>query len=88
MKSEEIQPGDIVYATATITNDGSLPDTPDGAILAEAGCRGVLINTGHLEEDPRQELFLVRFEDADKNLGPAIGCWPEELRREVDSAKA
>ncbi len=82
MKSETIQPGDIVYAATTISNDGSLPDYPTEAILAEKGSRGVLINIGHYEEFPDTELFLVRFEDAEKNLGPAIGCLADELRRE------
>jgi nitrogen fixation protein NifZ len=40
----------------------------------------VIIETGHLEEEPRRKLYLVRFEDQDLNLGPATGCWPEELQ--------
>jgi nitrogen fixation protein NifZ len=40
----------------------------------------VLLNVGHVEAEPEQTLYLVRFEDADGNLGPPVGCLPEELR--------
>lgn len=79
MKLEELQPGDILFAAARITNDGSIPGLPEDSVIAEPGTRGVLINTGHLEENPNQELYLVRFEQADGELGPPTGCWPEEL---------
>ena len=84
MRLVDIQPGDIVYAKTTITNDGSLPDYPTEAVLAVSGTRGVLINTGRLEDNPEKELFLVRFEDPQQNLGPAIGCWAEELKMTND----
>jgi nitrogen fixation protein NifZ len=83
MNLRDLQPGDMVYAAATITNDGSMPDLPDETVLAEKGTRGVLINAGHLEEDPSQELFLVRFETGPGELGPPTGCWPEELAMEA-----
>jgi nitrogen fixation protein NifZ len=79
MALKDLQPGDIVYAASAITNDGSVPHLAENAVIANAGSRGVLINTGHLEEDPERVLYLVRFEDADQELGPPIGCWPEEL---------
>jgi nitrogen fixation protein NifZ len=53
-------------------------------MLAPEGSRGVIIRKGHLEDDPDRTLFLVRFEDEEKNLGPAIGAWPEELRAEAE----
>jgi nitrogen fixation protein NifZ len=40
----------------------------------------VIIETGHLQDEPRRKLYLVRFEDQDLNLGPPTGCWPEELQ--------
>jgi len=40
---------------------------------------------GHLEEDPSQELFLVRFETGTGELGPPTGCWREELAVEGPS---
>ena len=79
MNLSELNPGDIVYALQEIANDGSMADLPDDHLLARAGSRGVIINTGHLEETPEQEVFLVRFEDENGNLGPELGCWPEEL---------
>lgn len=79
MKLSDLQPGDIIYAATPIVNDGSLPQLERDALLANAGARGVLINIGHLEEDPERELFLVRFENTSGELGPPTGCWPEEL---------
>lgn len=79
MNLKELQPGDMVYAATEIYNDGSIPQMEDGHHIAAAGTRGVILNTGHLEEQPEKELYLVRFETGDKELGPAIGCWPDEL---------
>ena len=79
MNIEEVDKGDTVYAASHIFNDGGIPGLPTDALLAEPGTRGVVIETGHLEEMPTRKLFLVRFEDAELNLGPAAGCWPEEL---------
>lgn len=79
MSIEQLQPGDIIFAATDIVNDGSLPEMAEGALIAATGCRGVLINTGHLEEDEAQTIYLVRFEDAAKELLPPVGCWPAEL---------
>jgi nitrogen fixation protein NifZ len=79
MTLENLQPGDMVFAATDIYNDGSVPELPEDMRFATAGSRGVLINTGHLEEDPNTVLFLVRFEDDNNELGPPVGCWPEEL---------
>ena len=76
---EQLQPGDMIYAATDILNDGSIPDIPEGEMIATAGSRGVLINTGHLEENEEQSVYLVRFEDAQSELLPPVGCWPEEL---------
>ena len=76
MNLKELQPGDVVYANTNITNDGSMPS---GELVAPSGSRGVIINVGHLENDPGQELMLVRFETHGDKLGPAVGCWFEEL---------
>jgi nitrogen fixation protein NifZ len=82
MNLDQPNPGDIVYAAKEIRNDGGIPEIPDDAVIAVPGTRGVVVNIGHLERDPQRELFLVRFEDADLNLGPPTGCWPEELSAE------
>lgn len=82
MTIEQLQPGDIIYAATDITNDGSLPELDQNELIAPVGSRGVLINTGHLEEDEDQSIYLVRFENSNKELLPPIGCWPQELSSE------
>jgi len=79
MALEDLQPGDMIFAATEIYNDGSVPEIPVDTHIAATGARGVLINTGHLEEEPNQVLFLVRFEDSNNDLGPPVGCWPEEI---------
>lgn len=76
------QPGDIVFSTKEIINDGTLPELPDDALIAAAGARGVLINEGRLEEFPDKTLYLVRFENEEGVLGLPVGVWPEELTQE------
>ena len=80
MHLRELQPGDLIYAAATIINDGSVPGVGEDAILAQPGTRGVLINSGYLEEQPERSLYLVRFETHTGTLGPPTGCWEEELK--------
>jgi nitrogen fixation protein NifZ len=80
MSISRLNPGDIVFAAKEIVNDGSLPGMDQHALIAKSGGRGVVINVGHVEEQPDMELFLVRFENDDAELGPPVGCWPEELR--------
>ncbi|MDP2904207.1 MAG: nitrogen fixation protein NifZ [Methylovulum sp.] len=79
MRVEDLDIGDIVYAATAITDDGSMPDGVEGEILAEAGTRGVIAMIGHVEEQPERNVFLVRFEDKEMNLGNPIGCWVEDL---------
>ena len=80
MDLEHLSPGDVVFAASHIYNDGGIPEVPMDALLAKAGTRGVIIETGHLEEAPHRKVYLVRFEDEALNLGPPTGCWPEELQ--------
>jgi nitrogen fixation protein NifZ len=75
----QLEPGDRVYANVEIRSDGSIPGLAADTLLARAGTRGVIVNIGHLEEDPGRALYLVRFEDERLDLGPPVGCWPEEL---------
>lgn len=89
MSLRQLNLGDIVYAKKALHNDeGSIPELPEGALIADIGTRGVLVNIGHLEELPDAELYLVRFEQKDKNndLGPPTGCWAEELASEEELA--
>jgi nitrogen fixation protein NifZ len=80
MNLENLSKGDTVYAASHIYNDGSIPHVEQDQLLAEPGTRGVIIETGHLEESPERKIYLVRFEDKALNLGPATGCWAEELK--------
>ena len=75
----DLQPGDIVYASQTLYNDGTVPGYPEDGIIAEAGTRGALVNIGHPEEAPNETIYLVRFETGDGSLGQPIGCLPEEI---------
>lgn len=79
---ETLEEGDAVYAAGAIYNDGGLEGVAERALLFPAGTRGVIVRKGHLEEDEQRSVFLVRFEDAEKNLAEPIGCWAEELRAE------
>jgi nitrogen fixation protein NifZ len=82
MSIDKLQPGDMIFAATHVYNDGSVPGVDTDARIAAAGTRGVLINTGHLEEEPDKILMLVRFEDDNLDLGPPVACWPEELSAE------
>jgi nitrogen fixation protein NifZ len=79
MNIEDLDLGDVVYAARPIIDDGSMPDSEEGILLAPAGARGVIVMKGYVEEDPVRSVFLVRFEDPDLNLGRPIGCWVEDL---------
>ncbi|MGJ0485498.1 MAG: nitrogen fixation protein NifZ [Methylomicrobium sp.] len=79
MNIEDLDLGDVVYATRPIIDDGSMPDGEEGILLAPAGARGVIMMKGYVEENPERCVFLVRFEDRDLNLGRPIGCWVEDL---------
>ncbi len=81
------QPGDMVCATRDLFNDpieetgeSAIPGVLPGTRLVAAGTRGMVVNAGHAEASPDDEIYLVRFEaDADGGLGEPIGCLAEEL---------
>ncbi|MGR8935698.1 MAG: nitrogen fixation protein NifZ [Gammaproteobacteria bacterium] len=83
MKVADLDIGDVVYAAHALSNDGSMPGYAEGETIAETGTRGVIVMKGYLEDDPERSVFLVRFEDAELNLGNPIGCWVEDLRVEI-----
>ncbi|MDD5394344.1 MAG: nitrogen fixation protein NifZ [Thiothrix sp.] len=85
MDIAQIQPGDMVFAAADLFSDGEIPGYAEGALVVKAGTRGVLINTGHYEEYPDVEFYLVQFEDESGTLGLSLGCWAEELSVSIDS---
>jgi nitrogen fixation protein NifZ len=51
----------------------------------------VVVNHGHAAVDPAQEIYLVRFEGeagAAGDLGPPVGCLPDELTQDETRASA
>ena len=75
-------PGDMVFSTRSLYNDGGMPDLAPDALIVSAGARGVVVKLGHVEAAPEQTLYVVRFEDVDGVLGPPVGCLPEELTQD------
>lgn len=81
------QMGDMVYAAQDLYNEAleesgesAVPGAEPDALLTAAGTRGVVVNVGHAQEMPDEEIYLVRFEiDADGTLAEPIGCLAEEL---------
>ena len=81
------QMGDMVFAAQDLfnepleeTGESGIPDVDPGELLATTGTRGVVVNVGHAQEMPGEEIYLVRFEmDADGTLAEPIGCLSEEL---------
>ncbi len=79
--------GDMVSAAQDLfnepvedTGESGIPGIAAGALLAGAGTRGVVVNIGHAEAAPRQQIYLVRFETGpDGTLAEPIGCLGEEL---------
>ena len=86
MNNAHLQSGDTIYAREDIFNDGSFPSHAGNALLVRSGTRGVIINCGHLEENERQQIYLVQFEDPGNNndLGMVVGCWPEDIQPAYD----
>lgn len=77
--------GEIVFCRELLINDGGIPGIAADAVLATPGRRGVVVNAGHAEFDPQQAIYLVRFEGesgALGELGPPVGCLPEELTQD------
>jgi len=81
------QMGDRVFAAQDLfnepldeTGESSIPGVAPDALLAAAGTRGVVVNVGHAQEMPNEEIYLVRFEmDAYGTLAEPIGCLTDEL---------
>lgn len=80
--------GEMVFSRELLVNDGGIADVAADAVLATPGQRGVVVNHGHVEADPDQAIYLVRFEGDGDGLGPPVGCLPEELTQDEAWAKA
>lgn len=89
--SAMFQIGDIVFAREALYNDGHIPDIPAEAGLAAPGDRGVVVQIGRVAAGmgpEEQFIYLVRFEQANEQLGPPVGCLPEELTQDEAAARA
>jgi nitrogen fixation protein NifZ len=83
----KFQMGDMVYAMQDLynevneeTGESAIPGMAPEALLASIGTRGVIVNVGHVQELPDQEIYLVRFEiNAEGTLAEPIGCLADEL---------
>ena len=73
--------GDTILAAQDILNDGSFPTAEENEVLVPKGSKGMIIDEGHLEDDESRIVYLVKFEchDNPAELGPPIGCWPEDI---------
>jgi nitrogen fixation protein NifZ len=80
MAAVQYEIGELVFAAQDIVNDGGMPGVDDEGLIAPAGAKGVVVQFGHAELDPSQEIYLVRFETGpDSALGNPVGVLPEEL---------
>jgi nitrogen fixation protein NifZ len=85
--------GDLVFAAIDLRNDpledtgeGGVPGVAADELLAAAGTRGVVVNVGHVEADPTQDIYLVRFETGpDGTLAEPIGCLADEIHYGVQT---
>ena len=82
---ERFQSGDLVYAARDLASDGEVPGTAEGEVLVPAGTRGMVVRVGHLENQPETSIYLVQFEDNEKNLGSPLGCLTEEITQRLAS---
>jgi nitrogen fixation protein NifZ len=81
------QMGDMVYAAQDLynealeeTGESAIPGVAPDELLVAAGTRGVVVNVGHAQEMPDEEIYLVRFEmDAEGTLSEPVGCLADEL---------
>ncbi|HEY0201948.1 MAG TPA: nitrogen fixation protein NifZ [Burkholderiaceae bacterium] len=65
--------GQRVVALDDLVNDGSYPDHPANAVLAERGSVGEIVNVGHAVET-NEPVYLVEF-----NGRLVVGCMEEEI---------
>ncbi|MBS1161016.1 MAG: hypothetical protein H6R15_3435 [Proteobacteria bacterium] len=84
MEDYQYEIGELVYAAVDILNDGGMPGVDDEeGLIAPAGMRGMVIQTGYAEADETQHVYLIRFENGPEGaLGDPVGCLPEELTQE------
>lgn len=64
--------GQRVVALVDLINDGSYPEHPVDAVLAEVGSEGEIVQVGR-HEGANQPVYMVEFD------GLVIGCFEEEI---------
>jgi len=64
--------GQRVIALDDLVNDGSFPERPADALLAEQGAVGEIVNVGHAVEQ-NEPIYLVEFP------GCVVGCTEDEI---------
>jgi nitrogen fixation protein NifZ len=70
----------ICSTTTQETGDSAIPGVNPGDLLAPAGTRGMVVNVGHAEAAPEDEIYLVSFETGPNgSLAEPIGCLAGEL---------
>lgn len=71
-REPQYQWGQQVVALVDLVNDGTHPDHPENAVLAEIGSEGEIVQVGrHVEAN--QPVYMVDFN------GIVIGCLEEEI---------
>jgi nitrogen fixation protein NifZ len=79
--------GDLVFSRMDIYNDGGVPDAEDGALLARAGTRGIVVRAAGALRRQQARIYLVKFEAPDSMLGPTVGCLEEELTHDPSECR-
>ena len=64
--------GQRVIALCDLVNDGSFPDVAEGAVLAEVGSEGEIVQVG-VHEASQQPVYRVDFD------GRVVGCEEPEI---------
>jgi nitrogen fixation protein NifZ len=72
-REPKYQWGQPVVTTMDLANDGSYPDLPEDALLAESGARGEIVQVG-MHTEANVPVYLVEFPD-----GKIVGCLEEEI---------
>jgi len=72
-REPKYQWGQPVVTLTDLANDGSYPDMPEDALLAESGSRGEIVQVG-MHTESNMPVYLVEFPD-----GKIVGCLEEEI---------
>jgi nitrogen fixation protein NifZ len=88
MAARHYEVGDLVYSRTDIYNDGGVPDAEDGALLAKAGTRGIVVRSARHRTHGKPCIYIIRFEGPDQLLGPPIGCLEEELTHDPSDGES